>query len=131
VQITENKGKQKRFSLLFKALFASPVFPSFLLLLQFLLLICYPVVAHPQKIVNLYWVSPPCQKGSNNTRFILPLSVTLRKKAIKNGRHSLYLDYYLEGERKYEFLKQYIFKRPKDEGLYVSGRIHQPAGIFH
>jgi hypothetical protein len=47
VQITENKGKQKRFPLLFKALFASPAFPSFLLVLQFLLLICYPVVAHP------------------------------------------------------------------------------------
>jgi hypothetical protein len=43
------------------------------------------------------------------------MSVTLRKKAISNGRHSLYLDYYLEGERKYEFLKQYIFKRAKDD----------------
>lgn len=43
------------------------------------------------------------------------MSITLRKKAIKNGRHSLYLDYYLEGERKYEFLRQYIFTKPKDD----------------
>jgi len=42
------------------------------------------------------------------------MSVTVRKKTISNGRQSLYLDYYLDGERKYEFLKQYIFRRPKD-----------------
>ena len=34
--------------------------------------------------------------------------VRLRKKKISNGGYSLYLDYYLNGERKYEFLKMYL-----------------------
>ncbi|MBX0332936.1 hypothetical protein K3G39_06775 [Pontibacter sp. HSC-14F20] len=33
------------------------------------------------------------------------MSVTLRKKELVSGKNSLYLDYYCEGERKYEFLK--------------------------
>jgi hypothetical protein len=43
------------------------------------------------------------------------MSVTVRKKAISKGRQSLYLDYYLDGKRKYEFLKLHTFKRPKDD----------------
>ncbi|MER2999078.1 site-specific integrase [Pontibacter populi] len=42
------------------------------------------------------------------------MSVLLRKKPITKGRYSIYLDYYSEGERRYEFLHMYIFKRPKD-----------------
>lgn len=43
------------------------------------------------------------------------MSVTLRKKALASGKYSYYLDYYVNGERKYEFLKLKIHKRPKDE----------------
>ena len=35
-------------------------------------------------------------------------NVTLREKRLSNGNISLYLDYYREGERSYEFLKLYI-----------------------
>jgi integrase/recombinase XerD len=43
------------------------------------------------------------------------MSVTLRKKLLSSGKYSLYLDYYADGERKYEFLKLYTYKRAKDE----------------
>jgi hypothetical protein len=32
------------------------------------------------------------------------MSITIRKKKLKNGEHSLYLDYYIGGKRNYEFL---------------------------
>ena len=32
------------------------------------------------------------------------MTITLRKKPIKNGNISLYLDYYEKGKREYEFL---------------------------
>lgn len=35
--------------------------------------------------------------------------VTLREKELKDGRKSLYLDIYFRGERKYQFLKMYLF----------------------
>lgn len=34
--------------------------------------------------------------------------VRLRKRALKDGNYSLFLDYYCEGERRYEFLKLYL-----------------------
>lgn len=40
--------------------------------------------------------------------------VRLREKKLKNGNISLYLDYYREGERQYEFLKLYILDKPKN-----------------
>lgn len=43
------------------------------------------------------------------------MAVKLRKKALANGRVSLYLDLYTGEERKYEFLKLYLYKRPKDD----------------
>jgi integrase/recombinase XerD len=43
------------------------------------------------------------------------MSITLRKKPLSDGRLSLYLDVYTEAGRKKEFLKLYLFKRPKDE----------------
>ncbi|RIV27493.1 hypothetical protein DYU11_04085 [Fibrisoma montanum] len=43
------------------------------------------------------------------------MAVALRKKLLSNGKHSLYLDIYTEEGRKYEFLKLYLYKRPKDE----------------
>jgi integrase/recombinase XerD len=43
------------------------------------------------------------------------MAVKLRKKALANGKFSLYLDLYNGEERKYEFLKLYLYKRPKDD----------------
>jgi integrase/recombinase XerD len=43
------------------------------------------------------------------------MSVTLRKKTLASGDNSLYLDYYKDGVRKYEFLKLKIYHRPKNE----------------
>lgn len=43
------------------------------------------------------------------------MAVKLRKKTLANGKHSLYLDLYNGEQRKYEFLKLYLYKRPKDE----------------
>jgi site-specific recombinase XerD len=43
------------------------------------------------------------------------MAVKLRKKALANGKLSLYLDLYNGEERKYEFLKLYLYKRPKDD----------------
>lgn len=40
--------------------------------------------------------------------------VRIREKKLKNGNLSLYLDYYQEGERQYEFLKLYILAKPKN-----------------
>jgi hypothetical protein len=34
--------------------------------------------------------------------------VTLRKRKLKNGRITLYLDIYKNGKRKYEYLKLYL-----------------------
>lgn len=42
------------------------------------------------------------------------MAVQLRKKALSNGKISLYLDLYNGEQRKYEFLKLYLYKRPKD-----------------
>ncbi len=42
------------------------------------------------------------------------MSVTLRKIALASGKYSYYLDYYVNGERKFEFLKLKIHKRPLD-----------------
>ena len=36
--------------------------------------------------------------------------IKLRKKKLSDGRHSLYLDIYLNGKRQYEFLKLHITK---------------------
>jgi hypothetical protein len=41
--------------------------------------------------------------------------VKLRKKVLKNGKSSLYLDFYVNGKREYEFLKIYISNEPKDK----------------
>ncbi|AKQ44442.1 hypothetical protein TH63_00385 [Rufibacter radiotolerans] len=40
--------------------------------------------------------------------------VRLREKKLTNGNLSLYLDYYKEGERQYEFLKLYLIAKPKN-----------------
>jgi integrase/recombinase XerD len=40
--------------------------------------------------------------------------VKLREKKLANGNLSLYLDYYQNGERQYEFLKLYISAKPKN-----------------
>ena len=42
------------------------------------------------------------------------MSITLRKKPLKDGRQSLYLDHYGEDGRRKEFLKLCMFNRPKD-----------------
>jgi integrase/recombinase XerD len=39
--------------------------------------------------------------------------VRIREKKLKNGNISLYLDYYKDGERQYEFLKIYLIGKPK------------------
>lgn len=36
------------------------------------------------------------------------MGITIRKKPLKNGDQSLYLDYYHQGRRQYEFLKLYL-----------------------
>ena len=41
------------------------------------------------------------------------MSVKLRKKSISDNRFSLYLDIYEDSKRSYEFLKLYIFKKPR------------------
>ena len=42
--------------------------------------------------------------------------IRLRTKELLNGCYSLYLDIYINGKRKYEFLKLYIItERRKDE----------------
>jgi hypothetical protein len=38
------------------------------------------------------------------------MSVFIRKKALSDGRKSIYLDYYFNGKRKYEFLSLYLTK---------------------
>ena len=43
------------------------------------------------------------------------MKVSLRKKAVSDNRHSLYLDVYKEGKRSYEFLKLYLFRKPQNE----------------
>ncbi|GAB4042075.1 site-specific integrase [Spirosoma jeollabukense] len=43
------------------------------------------------------------------------MAVKLRKKVLANGKLSLYLDLYNGEQRKYEFLKLYLYKRPKDD----------------
>jgi integrase/recombinase XerD len=43
------------------------------------------------------------------------MAVKLRKKALANGKYSLYLDLYNGEQRKYEFLKLYLYKRAKDD----------------
>lgn len=40
--------------------------------------------------------------------------IRIREKKLANGNLSLYLDYYRDGERQYEFLKLYIKAKPKD-----------------
>ena len=40
--------------------------------------------------------------------------VRLREKKLRNGNISLYLDYYKDGERQYEFLKLYLIDKPKN-----------------
>ncbi len=42
------------------------------------------------------------------------MAVTVRKKLLSNGKESLYLDVYTEYGRKKEFLKLYLYKRPKN-----------------
>jgi integrase/recombinase XerD len=41
--------------------------------------------------------------------------VKLKERKLKNGTISLYLDYYYEGVREYEFLKLYLAEKPKDK----------------
>ncbi len=43
------------------------------------------------------------------------MAVKLRRRALANGKISLYLDAYNGEERTYEFLRLYLYKRPKDE----------------
>lgn len=42
------------------------------------------------------------------------MSVKLRKKPLSNGSTSLYLDIYIDGHRKYEFLKFHLYKKPRN-----------------
>lgn len=41
------------------------------------------------------------------------MSVKLRKKTLSNGKISLYLDIYIDGQRKYEFLKFHLYKKTR------------------
>jgi|SRR6185312_647335 len=41
------------------------------------------------------------------------MSVKLRKKTLSDGSTSLYLDIYVNGHRKYEFLKFHLYKKPR------------------
>ena len=43
------------------------------------------------------------------------MAVSLRKKPLSNGKYSLFIDYYADGVRQKEYLKMYLFKKPKDE----------------
>ncbi|QDK81157.1 hypothetical protein EXU85_22105 [Spirosoma sp. KCTC 42546] len=43
------------------------------------------------------------------------MAVKLRKKALASGKISLYLDLYNGEQSTYEFLKLYLYKRPKDD----------------
>ncbi len=42
------------------------------------------------------------------------MSVKLRKKPLSDGSTSLYLDIYENGQRKYEFLKFHLYKKPRN-----------------
>lgn len=42
-------------------------------------------------------------------------TITLREKPLKDGRISLYLDIYEDGQRRYEFLKLYIYPETNDK----------------
>ena len=44
------------------------------------------------------------------------MTVTLRKRK-KNNKISLYLDYYSNGKRKYEYLKLYLLPEPEEGKL--------------
>jgi integrase len=46
------------------------------------------------------------------------MSIKLRKKKLADGSTSLYLDYYINGQRQYEFLKLYLGKN-KDENKEI------------
>ena len=48
------------------------------------------------------------------------MQIHLRKKRLKDGRDSLYLDIYNDGKRHYEFLKLYV-KRGAPESKEVMG----------
>ena len=43
------------------------------------------------------------------------MSVKLRSKETKDGRESLYLDIYHNGNREYKFLELYLIKKPKTQ----------------
>ena len=54
------------------------------------------------------------------------MSVTLRKRKLDSGKTTLYLDYYKEGIREYEYLKIYLIPGEKiknSEKLEIAGRI--------
>lgn len=78
--------------------------------MRYLLLVCYSILLPLRKINDSDMGRPRKQTKAKEP-------VRIRKRRISNGNESLYLDIYVDGVRKYEFLKMYLVpeKTPVDK----------------